>query len=141
MKKKLINVYGTFLDIAERHVNINNEEDYQESLELLENLLESSQDSKDDPMNPLIDLISKVIERYESADETVKNFVEEVDDIPKDIALLRTLMSQHGLTGSDFPEIGSKSMVSKVLNSKRTLSREAIERLCARFQLHPSMFF
>lgn len=52
MKKKLINVYGTFLDFAERHVNITNEEDYQESLELLENLLELSQDSKDDPMNP-----------------------------------------------------------------------------------------
>ena len=141
MRQEVISAYGAFIDTAWPYVHITNEEDYQESLELLESLLESSQDSKDDPMNPLIDLISKAIERYESADETLKTFVEEADDIPKDIALLRTLMSQHRLTGSDFPEIGSKSMVSKVLNGSRTLSREAIERLCARFQLHPSMFF
>lgn len=78
------------------------------------------------------DLLSMVIERYESGGEN-QIFFEEADDIPKDIALLSTLMSQHGLTGCDFPEIGSKSMVSKVLNEGRSLSREAIERLCARF--------
>lgn len=140
MKKKVIKAYRTFIDVAWPYLYITNEEDYQESLDLLESILESSQDSKDDPLNPLINLLSRAIERYESGDDKVKIFVEEADDIPKDIALLRTLMSQHRLTGSDFPEIGSKSMVSKVLNGSRTLSREAIEQLCARFQLHPSMF-
>lgn len=81
------------------------------------------------------------IERYEAEDEQIQAFVEGADGIPKELALLRTLMSQYKLTGSDFPEIGSKSMVFKVLRGKRVLSREAIERLCARFQLRPSMFF
>ena len=85
MKNKLKNVKGTFLNIAERHVDITNEEDYRESLDLLESLLESSQDSKDDPLNPLIDLLSMAIERYESSDEKLKTFTEEADDISKDI--------------------------------------------------------
>ena len=85
MKNKLKNVKGTFLNIAERHVDITNEEDYRESLDLLEILLESSQDSKDDPLNPLIDLLSMAIERYESSDEKLKTFTEEADDISKDI--------------------------------------------------------
>jgi HTH-type transcriptional regulator/antitoxin HigA len=58
-----------------------------------------------------------------------------------DIALVRTLMRQHKLTGNDLPEIGDKTMVSKVLNEKRSLTRSAIEKLCARFGLRPSQFF
>lgn len=65
----------------------------------------------------------------------------EAEEIPADIALLRILMRQHKLTGSDLPEIGGKAMVSKVLRGKRTLSRSAIEKLAERFGLRPSMFF
>lgn len=141
MRQEVINAYGIFIDTVWPYVHITNEEDYQESLIMLEKLLESSNDTEDDPMNPLIDLLSLAIERYESNDKQLNIFLEEADGIPKDVALLRAIMSQHGLTGSDFPEIGSKSMVSKVLNGKRILTIDAIKLLCERFQLHPSMFF
>ncbi|MGE4417136.1 MAG: type II toxin-antitoxin system HigA family antitoxin, partial [Marinobacterium sp.] len=87
------------------------------------------------------DMLSHAIERYESQDEELMAFIGEAETLPADIALLRTLMSQHHLTGSDLPEIGDKTMVSKVLNGKRILSRQAIEKLSERFELKPSMFF
>lgn len=129
------------LDTNWPYVHIVNEEDYQKTMDLLENLLESFSDTEDNPINPLIELLSMAVERYESDDKQIKTFIKEADSYPNNIALLRTLMGQHNLTGNDFPEIGSKSMVSKVLHGKRTLSRSAIERLCTRFDLQPSMFF
>lgn len=137
----LINEYQSFMSIAQPLVNITNESDYHAALEALEETLEAASDSVDDPFNPLIDMLSHAIGKYESQDGELMAFVAEADGIPADIALLRTLMRQHELTGSDLPEIGDKTMVSKVLNGKRTLTRSAIEKLSTRFGLRPSMFF
>ncbi len=86
-------------------------------------------------------MLSYAIEKYESQDEELMAFVAEAEELPIDLALLRTLMDQHKLTGSDLPEIGGKAMVSRVLKGERDLSRSAIERLSMRFGLRPSMFF
>ena len=137
----LFNAYQCFMTTAQPYVSIANEADYQETLSVLEQALESSSDTVDDPMNPLIEMLSHAIEKYESQDTELAAFVAEAERIPADIALLRTLMSQHKLTGSDLPEIGGKAMVSKVLKGKRSLSRAAIEQLSERFGLRPSMFF
>ncbi|WP_432473620.1 helix-turn-helix domain-containing protein [Amphritea sp. HPY] len=137
----IVDAYQTFLVTAQPFVNIASDEEYDSALKTLEQVLESSGDTLNDPMNPLIDMLSHAIERYEAQDEELIAFVAEAEAIPADIALLRTLMSQYQLTGSDLPEIGDKTMVSKVLNQKRTLSRQAIEKLSERFDLRPSMFF
>jgi len=137
----LIDAYQSFMTTAQPFVNLVNEADYSEALDVLEQVLESAGDTLDDPMNPLIDMLSHAIEKYESQDEELMAFVTEAEGIPTDIALLRTLMSQYQLTGSDLPEIGGKAMVSKVLKGERTLNRSAIEQLSARFGLRPSMFF
>jgi HTH-type transcriptional regulator/antitoxin HigA len=140
MKQKMIDAYGDFIKIAWPYLHIANEEDYREALDLLENLFESSADSEDDPMNPLVDLLASAVERYELTDDGTRLFLEEADKMPKDAALLHTLMDQYYLTVNDFPEIGSKSMVTKVLHGKRILTKEAIERIIARFGLNPGLF-
>ncbi|MBT00231.1 MAG: transcriptional regulator [Oceanospirillaceae bacterium] len=137
----IIDAYQAFMETAQPLINIETQEQYEATLETLEQVLDSAGDTLDDPMNPLIDMLSHAIERYESRDEELLAFIDEAESLPADIALLRTLMSQHRLTGSDLPEIGDKTMVSKVLNGKRTLSRQAIEKLSKRFNLKPSMFF
>jgi len=137
----LIDEYQSFMSIAQPLVNITNEADYHAALEALEETLETASDSVDDPFNPLIDMLSHAIEKYEAQDDQLMSFVGEAEGTPTDIALLRTLMREHQLTGSDLPEIGEKTMVSKVLNGKRSLTRSAIEQLCVRFGLRPSMFF
>jgi len=137
----LFNAYLSFMDTAQPFVSIANKADYVQALNALEQALESADDTPDDPMNSLIDMLSHAIEKYESQDEELMAFVAEAEGLPADISLLRTLMSQHKLTGSDLPEIGGKAMVSKVLKGKRALSRSAIEQLAARFKLRPSLFF
>jgi HTH-type transcriptional regulator/antitoxin HigA len=135
----LIDAYQSFMTTARPFVNIDNEEDYLVTLNTLEHILESASDTRDDPLNPLIDMLSHAIEEYE--DKELMDFVSESNKLPADIALLRTLMRQHKLTGNELPEIGGKAMVSKVLKGERKLSRSAIEKLSARFELRPSMFF
>lgn len=86
-----------------------------------------------------IELLSQSIETYESQNSELTEFIEEAASLPADIALLKTLMRQHNITGSDFPEIGDKTMVSKVLNGKRVLQRQSIEQLGQRFGIRPAM--
>ncbi|MEH6562686.1 MAG: transcriptional regulator [Marinobacter sp.] len=137
----IFDAYQTFMAAAQPLMNIDTEEQYNAALETLECVLESASDTLDDPLNPLIDMLSQAIERYESRSEPLMAFADEAESIPVDIALLRTLMKQHHLTGSDLPEVGDKTMVSKVLSGKRTLSRNAIESLSERFNLRPAVFF
>ena len=137
----LVDAYKVFLDSADKFVHITNKEDYTAALVELESALTLSEDTVEDSLNPLIELLSQAIERYESNNQVLSDFINEVDDLPSDIVMLRTLMSQYELTGSDFPEIGGKAMESKVLNGTRVLSRQAIEQLSFRFGLRPAMFF
>ena len=141
MAQEVLSAYQPFISAIWPYINIVDDKSYNEALGLLEECLELSSDTKKDPLNPLIDMLSDAIERYEMADDEISTFVDEAERYPADIALLHHLMDQYGLTGSDLPEIGSKSMVSKVLNGKRELSRSAIEKLCVRFDLKPTMFF
>jgi HTH-type transcriptional regulator/antitoxin HigA len=137
----IVDAYQAFMETARPLIHIETEEQYKATLETLEQVLESASDTLDDPMNPLIEMLSHAVEQYESQDEELVTFIEKAESQPADIALLRTLMSQHHLTGRDLPEIGDKTMVSKVLNGKRILSRQAIEKLSERFGLKPAMFF
>ena len=137
----IIDAYQAFMATAQPLMSIDTEEEYNATLETLECVLESASDTPDDPLNPLIAMLSQAIERHESRNEPLMAFVDEAESMPVDIALLRTLMKQHHLIGSDLPEIGDKTMVSKVLNGKRILSRQAIEDLSDRFGLRPAMFF
>ena len=54
---------------------------------------------------------------------------------------LKLLMQQHGLGIADVPEIGSNTLVSKVINRKRNLTRNHIEALSKRFGVSPALFF
>lgn len=137
----LIDAYQAFMTTAQPFVRITSEEGYEAALDTLEQVLESASDTEDEPLNPLIDMLSHAIEAYEAQDNETGKFTVQADNLPIDIALLRTLMRQHNLTGSDLPEVGDKTMVSKVLNGKRVLNRSAIEKLSDRFGLRPAMFF
>ena len=137
----LINAYDQFMETARHYVDLRSEDDCQQALVALEELLESAEDTADEPLNPLIDLISNAIEVYEAQDDELTEFVARAEDIPVDVALLRTLKENYNLTNSDFPEVGDKTMVSKVLNMKRPLQRHSIEKLAERFGIRPAMFF
>jgi len=55
--------------------------------------------------------------------------------------MLRLLMEQHKLKGTDFPEIGDKTLISKILNGSRRLTKDHITKLAERFDISPALFF
>ncbi|MCK5720698.1 MAG: helix-turn-helix domain-containing protein [Thiomargarita sp.] len=134
-----------FLDFATQVKNIlhiKTKSDYQDSLALLEYLFEQATDSEGDPLNMFIEIVAHAIEKYESTQEKIVKFEEQVAKIDPGIAVLRTLIDQFNLTLSDFKvEIGSKSLISMILSGQRNLTKEHIAKLSKRFKIAPSVFF
>ena len=114
---------------------------YEETLVLLEELLQEAEDSLDDPINAIIDMLSHSIEAYENTDKALTEFEERVMQQPSDLAVIRLLMDQYDLGTNDLPEIGSKSMVSRVLSGERALNKKHIKALSERFNINPNLFF
>lgn len=137
----LKNACHSFAQAAAPYVHITDRRRYEEALQLIEELLDETQDTPDDPLNAIIGMLSQAIEAYENEDEELAAFDRRVMDQPADLAVLRTLMDQHDLGTADLPEIGSKSMVSRVLSGKRSLSKKHIEALSKRFGINPGLFF
>ena len=135
------NACHSFAQAAAPYYHITDDEHYKEALELIENLLEEAEDSLDDPLNAVIEMLSNAIEAYENEDEEQAAFEKRAMDQPADLAMLRLLMDQHDLGTADLPEIGSKSMVSRVLSGKRSLNKKHIQALAERFGINPGLFF
>ena len=69
------------------------------------------------------------------------DFINQTISERSDMAILRTIIDQHQLTLSDLPEIGHKSLVSKILSGERNLTRTHIKKLSDRFHIDPRVFF
>src|SRR5690606_25916729 len=113
----------------------------EEALTLIESLLEEAEDSPDDPLNAVIELLGHAIETYENRNEELAVFEQRALEQPGDLAMLRLLMSQHQPGTADLPENGSKSMVSRVLSGERSLNKKHISALSRRFDIDPGLFF
>ena len=130
-----------FAQAVAPYLHIKDTSHYEESLVLIESLLEEVADSADDPMNAVIDMLAHSIEDYENKDKELADFEARVMEQPADLAMLRLLMDQHNLGTADLPEIGSKSMVSRVLSGERNLNKNHIKALSDRFGIDPGLFF
>jgi HTH-type transcriptional regulator / antitoxin HigA len=64
-------------------------------------------------------------------------------DEPDPVAIIRELMEANGLKQKDMLEIlgGHESVVSEILNKKRSLTRNHIMRLSEKFGVSPAVFF
>ena len=104
------------------------EAEYQEALAMVDKLIDDFGNNL-----ALIERLTDAIYEWESA---FKEFSELNAGVqPQDaVGMLRFLMDQHGLGVADLPEIGSKSLVSRILNRKgRDLTRRHIKALAKRF--------
>jgi len=73
------------------------------------------------------------------ADYEAKHFPIEA---PPGVEVLKELMTANGLRQKDLAEdLGGESIVSLILQGKRQLNRQQIERLSARFHVSPAVFF
>lgn len=116
--------------------HIDNNKDYELALTLMDELIEDYDNQKS-----LIDLLSVSITHWEDNSPEFAVFNEQIANTNGGLALLKTLMEQHGLGVADVPEIGAKSLVSRVLSGDRNLTRNHIAALSQRFGISPALFF
>lgn len=110
------------------------EHDYNDALEMVAELLIN------DPHNPLVNILCARITEYENTDPDLQAFAARMRAASSEIGVLKTFINQYQLTLADLPEIGSKSMVSRVLKGERKLSLDHIKKLAARFNVSPALF-
>ncbi len=138
---KVMDAWSQFSEVAGACLHIQDEAAYQEALTLVNDLMEQSEDSVDDPLKPVLDLLFQSIDAYEMQDKHFLAFHDEAMGIPKDLAALGVLMDQYRLGVNDLPEIGSKSLVSRILSGQRNLTKKHIQALSKRFGISPAGFF
>jgi len=115
------------------HVPLN-EDEYEDQLSFVDKLMDFSSHNRDDKrITALLKLVANNIRTYEEKKYTTVKVTS--------IEMLKFLMEEHGLGQSDLPEIGSQSLVSRILNNERQLTKEHIEKLSRRFHVSPVVFF
>ncbi|MGA2411796.1 MAG: hypothetical protein ABSG46_15600, partial [Candidatus Binataceae bacterium] len=87
-----------------------NEAEYDAAAEYMDALVDEIGDHPEDPRNRLIETLAALISAYDD-----KHY-----PIPESspIEVLRYLMTEHGLTQGDLPEIGSQGVVSEILGGR-----------------------
>jgi HTH-type transcriptional regulator/antitoxin HigA len=110
-----------------------NETEYKKLLTFVDELMKYSRQHKDNRVTSLLQLIAQNIEAYETQHYPTEPI--------SPIEMLKFLMEEHGLGQGDLPEIGSQSLVSKILSGDRQLTVEHIRHLSKRFGVSPSVFY
>ena len=124
--------------LGERLVNhIDSPEDYQSKLDVIEKLTDGQ--ALTPVESSLLDILCDTVELYESRAPQLSAFNARVEGL-SEVDLIKALMLQNKLTGADLPEIGDKSVVSRILNGERKLTVEMVARLAARFHIDPGAF-
>ena len=91
-----------------------------------------SRQKKDERVTSLLRLVAKNLEEYETRRFPAKQV--------SPLEMLEFLMVEHSLGQGDLPEIGSQSLVSKILSGERQLTVEHIQKLSKRFGVSSSVF-
>ncbi|WPP01930.1 XRE family transcriptional regulator [Pseudomonas sp. HR96] len=84
--------------------------------------------------------LEQAILAYERAGQEFAQANREFQQSFTPLQLLKDLMHTHQLTGSDLPEIGDKTSVSRILSGRRPLSHKMAYALARRFGLSPVAF-
>jgi HTH-type transcriptional regulator/antitoxin HigA len=117
--------------------HIDSDEDYEKALAAIDELTDGQE--LDRVEQTLLDTLCDTVERFESSASRFKAFDERINGI-SGVELIKALMLQNNLAGTDLPEIGDKTVVSRILSGQRKLTVEMVTRLGARFHMDPGAF-
>ncbi|WP_349970657.1 transcriptional regulator [Pseudomonas caspiana] len=117
--------------------HIDSPEDYQQALTVIDELTDGQELTSVE--SNLLEILCDTVERYESNAPQFSAFNARIAGLTE-VDLLKALMLQNQLTGADLPEIGDKSVVSRILSGQRRLTIEMVARLAARFHVDPGAF-
>jgi HTH-type transcriptional regulator / antitoxin HigA len=113
---------------------IETEEENEKALAIVDRVMSKGDDKISPEEYRLLDLLVKLIEDFEDKAYPMGNAAKPVD-------ILRSLIDEHGLKQKDLTDIfGSQSVVSEVLNRKRSISKTHARKLAERFNLTADLF-
>ena len=98
----------------------------------LANELADHLEQEDGPLNELFDLVTDLIELWESSHAKVP------EAEPRDV--LRSLLEAHDLNQKDLSDVASPTVISDILAGRRRISRGVAKALAERFGLDESVF-
>ena len=118
--------------VAAPYLNIRDEQHYQEALMLIESFLEEAEDSHDDPINGVIELLSRAIESYENKDTELAEFerrsMAQASDVATNrllgIRRFRSLIERHG--GAYSAKVAAELMGISAENLEKIRQRKTI---------------
>jgi HTH-type transcriptional regulator / antitoxin HigA len=113
-------------------LTIQNEQDYVQSIEQLNALVDDIGTNEQHRLYSLLDTLGILIQAYE--EDRVK-----IPDV-SGVEVLKYLMEEHTLTQSDLSEIGTQEVVSEILSEQRELNLGQIKALSQRFHVSPAIF-
>jgi HTH-type transcriptional regulator/antitoxin HigA len=108
------------------------EEEYNQLVELLDELTDMVRDDESHPLANLMDVLGVLIETYEN--EHVPAPTSEPPSV------LKYFMEEYDLKQKDLSELGSQGVVSEILSGKRELNVRQVKALSERFQVPTSVF-
>ena len=117
--------------------HIDSPEDYQQALKVIDELTDGQELTSVE--SNLLEILCDTVERYESKASEFSAFNARIEGL-SEVDVLKALMLQNKLTGAELPEIGDKSVVSRILSGQRRLTIEMVSRLAARFNVEPGIF-
>jgi HTH-type transcriptional regulator/antitoxin HigA len=112
--------------------------DYERATDLLDELTDGRELSKVEE-KIVVDLENEIL-AYQRDSEQFRESNAAFEATCTPVQLIKDLMETLGLTGSDLPEIGDKTAVSKVLSGDRPISHKMAYALAGRFAMEPSAF-
>lgn len=111
---------------------IRNDEEYDRTVALMNNLLDIVGDEENHALSSLLDLVSELVEDYDT-----EHFAIEASD-PKEV--LRYLIETRGLKQGDLASVVPQSNLSAILAGKRKISATLAGKLAKFFNISPAVF-
>ncbi len=111
---------------------IRNDEEYDRTVALMNNLLDIVGDDEHHALSGLLDLVGELVEDYDA-----EHFAIEASE-PKEV--LRYLIETRGLKQGDLAEVVPQSNLSSILAGKRKISATLAGKLAKFFNISPAVF-
>jgi HTH-type transcriptional regulator/antitoxin HigA len=99
---------------------------------LLDELVDIVGDDESHSLISLMDTLSLLVESYENEHYPMTEVSAQ--------EVLQSIMQEHGLQESDFPEIGDQQKVLGILKGEQQLNTQQIRALSTRFQVSEMVF-
>lgn len=124
---------NTPVDMIAPLLLIRNDEDCDRLIETTEQIGDRIEEGEEG-LRPIFEVMLRLIEKYEDEHFTLPTKV-----TPE--SMMIHLMEENGHTQSDMQEVAPRPVINMIVNGKRKLTRDHIEKLCKKYGVTGEWFY